>query len=158
MRRLPVIPTILVAGAVAVMIGLGIWQLQRAAWKDRLIADYAAASALPALDLDPLLDNAPARLPPMAFRRVLITCHASDVAPTLRGGRSRDGRGGYAHFVPCRPGAGGLAGRILVNAGWAPLPEHGSRLSLAGIVAGQLGAVRDEGPVLLTSATAVPPW
>jgi cytochrome oxidase assembly protein ShyY1 len=157
MRRLPVIPTILVAGAVAVMIGLGIWQLQRAAWKDRLVADYAAAASLPALDLDPLLARAPAQLPPLAFRRVLVTCRALQVEPTLRGGRGRDGRGGYAHFVPCRPGADGLAGRLLVNAGWAPLPEHGARLSLDGITAGQLGAVRDDGPIILTSATAVPP-
>jgi cytochrome oxidase assembly protein ShyY1 len=28
-RRLPVLPTIIVAAAVALMIGLGIWQLQR---------------------------------------------------------------------------------------------------------------------------------
>ncbi|HEX6072551.1 MAG TPA: SURF1 family cytochrome oxidase biogenesis protein, partial [Sphingomicrobium sp.] len=35
-RRLPVIPTIVVAAAVAAMIGLGIWQLQRAHWKEGL--------------------------------------------------------------------------------------------------------------------------
>ena len=29
-RRLPVIPTIIVLAAVALMIGLGVWQLQRA--------------------------------------------------------------------------------------------------------------------------------
>ena len=39
MRRLPILPTIIVAAAVAVMIGLGIWQLQRAEWKNRLIAE-----------------------------------------------------------------------------------------------------------------------
>ena len=33
-RRLPLIPTIVVAAAVAVMIGLGVWQLQRAEWID----------------------------------------------------------------------------------------------------------------------------
>ncbi len=154
MRRLPLIPTIIVAAAVAVMIALGIWQLQRAEWKDRLVADYAVAAAMPALDLDPLLDNDPATLPPLAFRRVLITCNANDVAPLLRGGRSRDGRGGYAWLVPCRPGADGLAGRILVNAGWSPMPGHGRRMSLGGIVAGQLGAVRDGEPITLTSATA----
>ena len=33
-RRLPLIPTIFVAGAVAVMIGLGVWQLKRAEWKE----------------------------------------------------------------------------------------------------------------------------
>ena len=46
-RRLPVIPTIIVVAAVAVMIGLGIWQLQRAQWKEGLLARYANAEKLP---------------------------------------------------------------------------------------------------------------
>ena len=46
-RRLPLVPTIIVAAAAALMIGLGIWQLQRARWKDALIAQYAAAQKLP---------------------------------------------------------------------------------------------------------------
>ena len=142
MKRLPLLPTIVVGAAVAVMVALGIWQLQRAEWKDRLVAEYAAAAAMPVLDLDPLLARDPETLPPLAFRRVLITCDATDVVANPRGGRSRDGRGGYAHFVPCRPGADGLAGRIIVNAGWAPVPERGRRISLSGIVAGRLGMVR----------------
>jgi cytochrome oxidase assembly protein ShyY1 len=156
MKRLPLFPTILVAGAVAVMIALGIWQLQRAEWKDRLVADYATAAAMPALDLDPLLGRDPASLPPLAFRRALISCNAVNVVPDMRGGRSADGRGGYAYLVPCRPGADGLAGRILVNVGWVALPEHGRRLSLGGIVAGRLGAVREGEPITLVSASAAP--
>jgi surfeit locus 1 family protein len=158
MRRVPIIPTIVVAAAVAAMIALGIWQLQRAAWKERLLAEYAAAASLPALDLDPLLarDGA-APLPPLAFRRVLVTCRADNAVPDLRGGRSRDGRGGYAWRIPCRPGAEGLAGRIVVNAGWSQLPGSERRISLTGIVAGTLGPVEPDRPIVLTSATAVPP-
>lgn len=157
MRRLPILPTIIVAAAVAVMIGLGIWQLQRAQWKEGLLADLAAAATLPALDLDPLLSRSEAQLPPLAFRRVLVTCRARDVAPTVRGGRSRDGQGGYVYLVPCRPGADGLAGRILVNAGWTPLPSSNRRLSLGGIAAGWLGAVEAGRPIILTSAVPTPP-
>jgi len=158
MRRLPVFPTIVVAAAIAVMIGLGIWQLQRAAWKDRLIAEYAAAANMPALDLDPLLDRAgDTALPPLAFRRVLVTCSARDAAPDLRGGRSLAGAGGYSYFVPCRPGADGLGGRLIVNAGWTPLPDGDRRVTLGGIVAGRLGAVEDGRPITLTSAGAAPP-
>ena len=36
-RKLPLVPTIIVAAAVAVMIGLGIWQLRRADEKSRLL-------------------------------------------------------------------------------------------------------------------------
>jgi len=154
MRRLPLIPTVIVAGAVAMMIGLGVWQLQRAAWKARLLADYAAAAALPALDLDPLLGG-DRPLSPLAFRRVLITCAARDVTPEWRGGRSRTGRSGYVALVPCRPGADGLAGRVLVNAGWAALPLRDRRLSLTGIVAGTLGADEEGEPLILTAGTPV---
>ncbi|HEX6409439.1 MAG TPA: SURF1 family cytochrome oxidase biogenesis protein, partial [Sphingomicrobium sp.] len=46
-RKLPLVPTIVVAVAVAVMIGLGIWQLQRAQEKSRLLERYAKAETLP---------------------------------------------------------------------------------------------------------------
>lgn len=157
MTRPPPLATLIVAGAVAAMIGLGVWQLQRAAEKDRLLADFARAAALPALDLDPLLDRDEAELPPLAFRRVLVSCRARDVEPELRGGRSRDGVGGYSYYLPCRPGAEGLAGRLQVNAGWTPLPDDARRLSLDGLVAGIIGPVRAGRPIVLTSAAAPPP-
>lgn len=157
MRRLPLLPTLLVAAAAAAMIGLGIWQLQRAQWKDRLLRDYLAASALPALDLDPLIARPGAELPPLAFRRVLVTCRARNAEPELRGGRSGAGVGGYSYFVRCRPDAEGLGGRIVVNAGWSPLPDGDLRLSLEGLVAGRLGTVEEGEAVTLTSARAAPP-
>ena len=46
-RRLPIIPTIVVVLAVALLIGLGVWQLERAKWKERLVASYARAEKLP---------------------------------------------------------------------------------------------------------------
>ena len=158
MKRFPILATLLVAAAAATMVGLGVWQLERAAWKDRLLAEYAAAAALPALDLDPLLARDAAALPPLAFRRVLVTCLARDAAPDLRGGRSRDrsGAGGYSYFVPCRPGASGLAGRLIVNAGWSPMPDDRRRVTLGGIVAGTLGPDEPDRPLILTSATAAP--
>jgi cytochrome oxidase assembly protein ShyY1 len=154
MRRLPLVPTVLVALAIAAMIGLGVWQLQRAGEKERLLAEFQANAAMPALDLDPVLDRDPAELPPLAFRRVLVTCRAINMAPELRGGRSRAGEGGYAYLLPCRPGTSGLSGRLLVNVGWSRLPDDGRRLTLNGLIAGTLGAARPEAPVVLTSATA----
>jgi cytochrome oxidase assembly protein ShyY1 len=156
MRRLPLLPTLIVALAVAAMIALGIWQLQRAQWKEALLAQYAAAASMPALDLDPLLDGR-TRLPSLSFRRGLVTCRADHVAPEVRAGRSAADLPGQAYYVPCRPGAAGLAGRVRVNAGWAPRPDAVRRLSLDGLVAGRLGAVREDGPVILTAAAAAPP-
>jgi len=156
MRRPPLLPTIFVAGAVAVMIGLGIWQLQRAAWKERLLAEYAGAAALPVVDLDPLLDGE-GPVPPLSFRRALITCAARDAEPEIRTGRSAADVPGQVYLIPCRPGAPGLAGRIRINSGWAERPDAVRRLSLGGIVAGRLGLVEAEGPVTLTAAAATAP-
>ena len=43
-RKLPVIPTIVVVAAAAIMVALGFWQLQRADEKAALLARYAEAS------------------------------------------------------------------------------------------------------------------
>lgn len=157
MKRWPLIPTLVVAGAVLTMIALGIWQLRRAEWKEGLLAQYATAAGMPAVDLDPLLDGSPA-LPPLSFRRALVTCDARDAEPDIHAGRSASGdRVGQVYVIPCRPGADGLAGRLRVNAGWADRPDAARRLSLSGLVAGRLSVVGEDGPIVLTAARATPP-
>ena len=76
MKRLPFIPTIVVALAVLTMIALGVWQLRRAEWKEALLTEYTSAANLPAVDLDPLLDGR-TRLPPLSFRRALVDLHGA---------------------------------------------------------------------------------
>ena len=156
MRRLPVIPTFVVAAAALTMIGLGIWQIQRADWKERLLGEYAAAASMPALDLDPLLERR-GPLPPLSFRRTLVTCRALGVEAAPRTGRSAAGVPGQVFLIPCRPGARGLAGRLTVNAGWAERFDAVHRLTLDGLVAGRLGHVGEEGPIVLTIAAPAPP-
>ena len=156
MRRLPLLPTLIVALAVATMIGLGIWQLQRASWKEALLADYARAESLPPVDLDPLLAGG-RPLPELSFRRALVTCDARDAAIEARAGRSAGDVSGQSFLVACRPGAAGLAGRLRINAGWSDRPDAVRRLTLSGIVAGRLGAVDADGPIILTAATPAAP-
>lgn len=155
MKRLPILATLIVAAAIAVMIGLGVWQLQRAEWKERMLADLAAAPSRPAIDLDPSLGagDPPADL---AFRRALVSCTARDAAPVLRAGRTLDGVSGFSLFVPCRPGADGWAGRIEVNAGWTRQADYRTPVTLAGITAGVIGTVEPDGPIILTAATPAP--
>ena len=43
LRQLPIIPTVVVVLAAAIMVGLGVWQLGRADEKTELLARYAAA-------------------------------------------------------------------------------------------------------------------
>ena len=156
MRRVPILPTLVVAAAVALMIALGIWQLGRAQWKAELLAEYSAAAAMPAVDLDPLLDGR-AALPPLSFRRTLVTCDAADAEADIHAGRNLEDRVGQVYVIPCRPGASGLAGRLRVNMGWSERPDGPRRLSLHGLVAGRLSVVGEDGPVMLTAATASPP-
>ena len=90
-RRLPIIPTIIVALAVALMIGLGIWQLQRAKWKEGLLAQYAEAQ----------------KLPPIAWPTVaastMTSCRCSDTPPATASRR-------YGHRAVGRREQGGRAG------------------------------------------------
>jgi len=116
-KRLPLLPTVLVAAAIAVMIGLGVWQLQRAKWKDGLIARYAEAE----------------RLPPIAFPTVPMTDdelplfrHATGVCLRTVGRRTVPGEGasgepGYVHILDCATGAEGPGMSVAV--GWSKNPN-----------------------------------
>ena len=78
--RIPFLPTLIVAAAVAVMVGLGVWQLQRAEWKEALIADLETSNH---------------------YRKMSLTCTV-DAKPEVRAGRSAKGETGYRYLVPCR--------------------------------------------------------
>ena len=156
MRRLPIIATIVVSAAVAVMIALGVWQLQRAEWKNRMLAELEAAQALAPLDLDALIAR-PGEANSVAFRRATVTCQARDVTASPRAGRNLRGTTGYSYFFPCRPGASGLAGRLQINAGWSQSPNSALRLTADGRVTGMIGTAEGEGPVILTAQEAIGP-
>ena len=157
MRRVPLIPTLLVLLAVAAMIALGIWQLRRAAWKEEIIAQSARAANLPALDLDPFLVSGRQPPQPLAFRRVLVSCNSLDRPAVLRGGRSGAGQSGYSYLLPCRPGLAGWGSRLQINVGWSPIPDRSLRPRLTGLVAGHVGSVSDGRPIIVTASRAAPP-
>ena len=114
-RRLPLIPTMLVAIAVAVMVGLGIWQLGRAQEKDALIAQYRAAQNLPpiAFPTVPVGEELP------LFRYATGVC-LQPVAQRSTAGRNRAGETGYVHIVECSTGAEGPG--MAVEVGWSRDP------------------------------------
>jgi surfeit locus 1 family protein len=112
MRRLPILPTLLVATACLTMIGLGIWQLQRAAWKEGLLTQYATAQNLPAISYPSV--PLPKDLP--LFRRASGLC-LSVVSWSAVAGRSVKEEPGWAHIAKCRTGAEGPG--MTVVAGWS---------------------------------------
>jgi len=110
--RLPIVPTLLVAAAVAAMISLGIWQLHRADWKADLLARYGAALANP----DPVAwPRDPAEYEDVLYRRSSLTCD-NVLARDAIAGRSDTGEPGWAQTARCALSDGGEA---TVALGWS---------------------------------------
>jgi surfeit locus 1 family protein len=118
MTRLPLVPTLVVAAAVLAMIGLGVWQLSRAQWKDALLARYEAAQGLPPI----AFPTGPLAGEPPLFRRASGLC-LQPVRHRAVAGRNRQGESGYSHIVDCRTGAEGPG--ISVDIGWSSDPNAG---------------------------------
>jgi len=116
-RKLPVVATIIVAGAVVVMVGLGVWQLQRAGEKQKLLQQYAEAEKLPPIAFPTL---------PMADKHLPLFRHATGVCLKPVGRRTVPGEGtsgepGYVHIVDCSTGAEGPGMSVAV--GWSKDPQ-----------------------------------
>jgi cytochrome oxidase assembly protein ShyY1 len=116
-RRLPLIPTLIVLAAVALMIGLGVWQLRRAHWKEGLLAQYAHAERLPPITFptEPLDTG---QLP--LFRHATGMC-VRRVGQRAVAGENRAGEPGYVHVVDCSTGAEGPG--MSVEVGWSKDPN-----------------------------------
>lgn len=116
-KRLPLVPTLLVVAAVAVMIGLGVWQLRRAQWKERLLASYAAAEKLPPIAFPTV---------PLREKDLPLFRYATGVCQRVAGhraqaGENRAGEPGYVHIVDCATGAEGPG--MSVELGWSNNPN-----------------------------------
>lgn len=115
-RRLPVIPTLLVAAAVALMIALGIWQLGRAEWKADLLTRYRGAMDLPGEVAWPRGEE---QVADALYRRSSLTCERV-TGMRATAGRSAQGATGWAHVAACDLGGGGQAEVAL---GWSREPR-----------------------------------
>jgi surfeit locus 1 family protein len=116
-RRLPIIPTLVVLAAVAVMISLGVWQLHRAHWKEALLAQYGKAESLPPIVWP---------TQPLHSEQLPLYRHATGMCQRIVGqravaGENRAGEPGYAHVVDCSTGAEGPG--MSVEVGWSRDPN-----------------------------------
>lgn len=95
-RRIPVIATIVVAAAIATMIGLGFWQLGRLDEKEALLARYeAAASDQELLSAFPLSHELA-----YLYRRTPFNC-SEVVGWNAIAGRNDQDESGYVHIASC---------------------------------------------------------
>lgn len=111
MKRLPLISTLVVVLAVATMIGLGIWQLQRREWKEGLIARYRAAASLPPVSWPDTLSESESLL----YRQANGVC-AAITGWGASAGRNRENEPGWSHIASCRTPRGGI---MQVDVGWS---------------------------------------
>jgi cytochrome oxidase assembly protein ShyY1 len=112
MMRVPVLPTIIVAAVVATLIGLGVWQLQRAEWKKHLLARYDVAANLPPVAWPAV----PGKGEDLYFRKASGFClEVTAWRPTA--GRNLKGDSGWSFVASCRTGAEGPG--MQVDMGWS---------------------------------------
>jgi cytochrome oxidase assembly protein ShyY1 len=146
-RRLPVVPTIIVAAAVALMIGLGFWQIGRAHENEQLLAQYKAAANLPPI----AFPTAPLKGPLPLFRYATGFCQRI-VGHRAAEGRNRSGDVGWAQIVDCATGVEGPG--MSVEIGWSRDPNAKVNWN-GGLVSGVI--VRDRLHRIRLVAAGAPP-
>jgi surfeit locus 1 family protein len=115
---LPVGLTVATALSMASLMALGVWQLQRLAWKQDLLARIAALQSAPAKPIDTVL-VAGAKVD---FARVTATCPGLATAPFVTLYSLVDGKAGVRIISTC-PLTSGPYGSVLVDRGFIADPE-----------------------------------
>lgn len=117
-----VIASIATTIGLVILISLGLWQLDRLAWKEALIATLQQRLAAAPADLPPVAEWPKLTADNAEFRRVTLRVEFSDApraevyagAPALRA----DIKGpGYFVFAPARLPGGET---VVINTGWVP--------------------------------------
>jgi hypothetical protein len=116
-RRLPLIPTLIVAAAVLTMVALGAWQLKRAGEKDALLAKLAASRNLPPISY-PTTPLAEDQIPLFRFATGLCL---QPLGKRATAGRNAAGETGFSHIIECRTGVEGPG--MSVDIGWSKNPN-----------------------------------
>jgi surfeit locus 1 family protein len=129
-RRVPLLPTIIVAAAVIAMVGLGVWQLQRADWKEALIARYTRSQSLSAAVPWPRDE---AEMEQALFRHSGFTCERV-LEQRVTAARNLAGESGVAQIAR---GAIGGGAEAEVALGWSPPTEeiHWPGGEVSGVIA-----------------------
>jgi surfeit locus 1 family protein len=96
-RRPGVGGAISVAICLVILIGLGVWQLQRLRWKEGVLARVAALQAARSVPLDTVLRNGS----DLDYVRVSFDCPDLERRPLLRLFAVRDGQPGYRLITAC---------------------------------------------------------
>ena len=139
----PSIPRRILSGVlcligVAILVGLGVWQLQRLKWKEDLLARVAALQTASARPLEGVLTSGA----DLDFTRADVSCPDLERRPMLRMFAVRDGTAGY-HLIAACPVKAGPYASVLVDRGFISTEQSATamqpgRETLPGAVTGVL--------------------
>ncbi len=161
-RGLPLAATLLTLVMVPCLIALGVWQLERRAWKHALIARLETAATLPPVGPRDFY-RAMIGEANLQYRRAEIDCRPGRVAPyDVKGGTSAGDQGGFLILVDCNDPARRRAPDLVVVAGWTVRPDTVKRLDLDTSFTGTLierpyGDAPGRPQFMLIPTRAVPP-
>jgi surfeit locus 1 family protein len=108
------VSAVFVVLALALLVGLGLWQLQRLKWKEALLAHVAALQSAPAEPLETVL-----RQPDQDFRRVSFVCPDALWRPSVSLYGVQGGAIGRRVMTAC-PVSAGPVRSVLVDLGFQP--------------------------------------
>ncbi len=134
-KRIPILPTLVVLAAVAVMVRLGFWQLDRMHQKKALTARYVAAQSISAEVSWP---RTKAEAEPSLFRHTRISCRSTEGDKPVSGHNIK-GKAGWSHMFTCTLADGGKAEVVL---GWSRdfAPRQWSGGEVGGMIAPGIAA------------------
>jgi surfeit locus 1 family protein len=153
------VPSLAAAAAFAVLIALGVWQIERKAWKEALIATIAERLSAPPAALPQRADWPRLDAEADEFLRVTVTAEFENDKEGLvytGGSTLREATGGPGYWVitPARLPAGAGGGYVMVNRGFVPEGRQNPATRAAGEVADPvefIGVLRwPEAPGLFT--------
>lgn len=109
--------TLMTVPALAIMLGLGTWQIQRMGWKAELMERVEARTTAPAVPLPLVLEDPAA----WEFRPVTLAGRFLNDKELLLIARPRQGQAGYEVMTPFARADGGV---VLVNRGFVPMDRR----------------------------------
>lgn len=117
-RRLPILPTLVVLIAAGIMVRLGFWQLDRLHQKEAMLASYAASDRnAPAVQIDISKPNGN-----LAYRQVHYTCRLPGKTQLVAGHNSL-GQPGWGQVVVCSSFGIDHAFNHAIVLGWSLNPK-----------------------------------
>ncbi len=110
--------TVVVVAALAVLIGLGNWQLERRAWKEQLLETRADRLSAPAMTYRDIAGATMVELDSAEYRPIRLAGRFDATRSLNLLSRTRGSQPGFHVITPLLTGDGGV---VLVDRGWVPV-------------------------------------